>query len=240
MTMEELAQRLEQAEQKIEALEETLETLKKMGVSEQMQAYIDTRQRTMQLTGLLNTLSGQSVIDTSETERQIMQAQHHKESVDRQIREAIASASMVNTNSATPAAAAAEAEPEIAPKSAFVPMFVTRRAPGSFPRIAITKSTNFLAIPPWFIKLPARMKKGIAVKLNLLIPTKVRCAAVTTDTSRSTVCRITANEEIPMEYAIGTPKASSTKSTTKIMIKDSIAIYAASFSFTISIMLRAV
>jgi len=103
MTMEELAQRLEQAEQKIEALEETLETLKKMGASEQMQAYIDTRQRTMQLTGLLNTLSGQSVIDTSEAERQIMQAQHQKESVDRQIREAIASASMVNTNSATPA-----------------------------------------------------------------------------------------------------------------------------------------
>ena len=71
------------------------------------------------------------------------------------------------------AAAAAEAEPEIAPKSAFVPTFVTRRAPGSFPRIAITKSTNFLAIPPWFMMLPARMKNGIAVKLNLLIPTNV-------------------------------------------------------------------
>ncbi len=71
------------------------------------------------------------------------------------------------------AAAAAEAEPEIAPNKAFAPAFVTKRAPGSFPKIAITKSTRRLAIPPWFIKLPAKMKKGIAVKLNLLIPTKV-------------------------------------------------------------------
>ena len=71
------------------------------------------------------------------------------------------------------AAAAAEAEPEIAPNNALVPTFVTRSAPGNLPRIANTKSTSLFAIPPWFIKLPARMKNGIAVKENLLIPTNV-------------------------------------------------------------------
>ena len=85
------------------------------------------------------------------------------------------------------AAAAADAEPEIAPKRAFAPTFVTSKAPGSFPSIAITKSTRRFAIPPWFIRFPARMKKGIAVKLNLLIPTKMRCEPVTTDTSSATV-----------------------------------------------------
>ena len=95
-------------------------------------------------------------------------------------------------------AAAAEAEPEIAPNSAFAPILVTSKAPGSLPRIAITKSTSRLATPPWFIRLPARIKKGIAVRLNLLIPTKVLCAPVNTATSSSTDIRIAASEETPI------------------------------------------
>jgi AGCS family alanine or glycine:cation symporter len=70
-------------------------------------------------------------------------------------------------------AAAADAEPEIAPNSAFAPTLVTSSAPGHFPRIAITKSTRRFAIPPRFIRFPAKIKNGIAVRLNLLIPTKV-------------------------------------------------------------------
>ena len=46
------------------------------------------------------------------------------------------------------AAAAAEAEPEIAPNSAFAPTLVTSSAPGSLPRMAITKSTRRFAMPP--------------------------------------------------------------------------------------------
>ena len=46
------------------------------------------------------------------------------------------------------AAAAAEAEPEIAPNNAFAPTFVTKREPGNFPRMANTKLTNRFAIPP--------------------------------------------------------------------------------------------
>ena len=96
------------------------------------------------------------------------------------------------------AAAAADAEPEMAPNSALAPTLVTRSAPGSFPNSASTKSTRRPAIPPWFIRFPASTKNGMAVRLNLLIPTKILCAAVSTDTSSGTVCRIAASEEIPM------------------------------------------
>ena len=70
--------------------------------------------------------------------------------------------------------AAAAAEPEIAPKSAFAPMLVTSREPGSLPSSAMTKSMSRFAMPPWFIRLPASMKNGIAVRLNLLMPTNMR------------------------------------------------------------------
>ena len=96
------------------------------------------------------------------------------------------------------AAAAAEAEPEMAPNRALVPTLVTSRAPGSLPRMAITKFTRRLAMPPWFMMLPARMKKGIAVRENLDMPTKVRWAAVSTATSRSMQVRMAAREEMPM------------------------------------------
>ena len=97
------------------------------------------------------------------------------------------------------AAAAAEAEPEMAPKRALAPALVTSRAPGSFPSRAMTKSTSRLAMPPWFIRFPARMKKGMAVRLKLLMPTKVRWAAVTTDTSRDMVGRMAVRAAMPME-----------------------------------------
>ena len=54
-------------------------------------------------------------------------------------------------------------------------------------------------MPPWFIRLPARMKNGMAVRLNLLMPTKMRCAPVTTEISSGTVCKIATREEMPME-----------------------------------------
>ena len=75
-------------------------------------------------------------------------------------------------------------------------------------------------MPPWFIRLPARIKNGIAVRLNLLMPTNVLCAAVTTEISSGTVCRIAASAEIPIEYAIGTPSASRTNNTIRIITSD--------------------
>ena len=54
-------------------------------------------------------------------------------------------------------------------------------------------------MPPWFIRLPARMKNGIAVRLNLLMPTNMRCAPVTTETSSGTVWSMQMSEDMPME-----------------------------------------
>ena len=104
MTMDEIVRRLEKAEKKTAALEETLETIKQMNISEQMQEYIESRQRTVQLTGLLNSLSGQGVVDTSEAERQIAAAQAKKNIADAQIREAMASAAILDAEAVTPAA----------------------------------------------------------------------------------------------------------------------------------------
>ena len=95
--------------------------------------------------------------------------------------------------------AAAEAEPEMAPNKALAPAFVTSSAPGSLPKMAMTKFTSRLAMPPWFIRLPAKMKKGMAVRLNLLMPTKMRWAPVTTEMSRGTVCKMVTREAMPME-----------------------------------------
>ena len=41
-----------------------------------------------------------------------------------------------------------DAEPEMAPNRALVPMLVTSSAPGILPRMAMTKSTRRLAMPP--------------------------------------------------------------------------------------------
>ena len=87
----------------------------------------------------------------------------------------------------------------MAPNKALAPTFVTSSAPGNLPKMAMTKFTSRLAMPPWFIRLPAKMKKGMAVRLNLLMPTKMRWAPVTTEMSRGTVCKMVTREAMPME-----------------------------------------
>ena len=64
--------------------------------------------------------------------------------------------------------------------------------------------------------MPARMKNGIAVRLNLLMPTKVRWAAVSTATFRSMEERMAVSEETAIAYEIGTPKNSRTSRTARI------------------------
>ena len=75
-------------------------------------------------------------------------------------------------------------------------------------------------MPPWFMMLPARMKNGIAVRLNLLMPTKVRWAAVSTATFRSMVETMAVSEETAMAYEMGTPRNSSASSTTRMTNRD--------------------
>ena len=81
-----------------------------------------------------------------------------------------------------------------------------------------------MAIPPLFMIFPARIKNGIANKLNTEIPEKIRCAPVNTATSISITGRIAHTDDTPSATAIGTPATNIMTSRTKMMIPDTIAI----------------
>ena len=86
----------------------------------------------------------------------------------------------------------------MAPNRALAPTFVTIREPGTLPRMASTKFTSRLAMPPVFMRLPAITKKGMAVRERMLTPTKVRCAPVKTEMSKGMSCTMAARAEMPM------------------------------------------
>ena len=76
------------------------------------------------------------------------------------------------------AEAAATPEPEMAPNIILAMELVWAYEPGILPTKRRAKFIRRIAIPPWFMILPAKMKKGIAIKVNTEIPVKVRCAPV--------------------------------------------------------------
>ena len=71
------------------------------------------------------------------------------------------------------AEAAAVPEPEIAPKSMLATALVWARAPGMLPVNSLAKLIRRMAMPPLFIMLPARMKKGMASRLKTEMPEKI-------------------------------------------------------------------
>ena len=103
------------------------------------------------------------------------------------------------------AEAAAVPEPEIAPNSMLAITLVCARAPGARPVMSLARLIRRTAMPPLFIILPARIKNGIASRLNMEIPEKMRCAPVTTATSRSIMGRMATTDEMPSATAMGTP-----------------------------------
>jgi len=68
------------------------------------------------------------------------------------------------------AAAEATAAPDTAPNMAFASTFVCASAAGAFPVSALAASMSRVAIPPLFIRTPARTKNGIASSGNELMP----------------------------------------------------------------------
>ena len=115
------------------------------------------------------------------------------------------------------AEAAAVPEPEIAPKSMFATAFVCARAPGMLPTKSFARLIRRIAIPPLFIRLPARMKNGIASRLNTEIPEKIRCAPVRTATFKSRTGRIAQMEDTASATAIGIPPSNITTRTARII-----------------------
>ena len=67
---------------------------------------------------------------------------------------------------------------------------ICAREPGILPVNIFAKLISFMAIPPLFIMLPARIKNGIAIRLNTDIPENILCAPVTSAGSVDNTGRI--------------------------------------------------
>ena len=65
-------------------------------------------------------------------------------------------------------------EPDTAPKNMHATSVVTAMPPSIWPTMAWAQLRIRVAIPPVFITLAARMKKGIAIKENLSTPPIMR------------------------------------------------------------------
>ena len=71
------------------------------------------------------------------------------------------------------AEAAAVPDPEIAPNSILARTLVSARAPGILPVSTFARLMMRTAIPPLFIIFPAKIKNGMASRLNTEIPEKI-------------------------------------------------------------------
>ena len=115
------------------------------------------------------------------------------------------------------AEADATPEPDIAPKSILATAFVWAREPGTRPVRTFAKLIRRMAMPPLFIIFPARIKNGMAKSVKMEIPEKIRCVAVSTAASKSSVGRIASMDDTPNEMAIGIPAKSIPTNTTAII-----------------------
>ena len=120
--------------------------------------------------------------------------------------------------------AAAVPEPEMAPNSIFATALVCASAPGILPVNNFAKLIRRMAIPPLFIRFPARIKNGMARRLNTEIPEKMRCAPVSTDAPVSRTGRIAPMDETARATAMGTPARSMITRSTKIISPQATAI----------------
>ena len=72
----------------------------------------------------------------------------------------------------------ATAEPEIPPKSMEEKTLTIPSPPRRAPTAAEAKRTRRMAMPPWNISSPAKMKKGIAIREKTLMPEMIRWKAM--------------------------------------------------------------
>lgn len=114
-----------------------------------------------------------------------------------------------------PMAAAAAPEPEMAPNSILATTLDWASAPGIRPAMTLATLTMRSAMPPLFMMLPARMKKGMAISEKELAPAKSRWALVAKETSAGSIHSVATALDRPTETLMETPMASMmTRSTT--------------------------
>ena len=111
------------------------------------------------------------------------------------------------------------------PNSMLARMLVCASAPGARPVISFARLISLTAIPPLFMMLPARMKNGMASRLNTEIPEKILWHPVSTATSRFIIGKIAHTDETPSATAIGTPAISMISKRTRIISPDTKAIF---------------
>ena len=116
-------------------------------------------------------------------------------------------------------------EPEMAPNSMLATALVWARAPGILPVNSFAKLISRMAMPPLFMILPARMKNGMASRLNTEIPENMRCAPVRTPRPTSSTGRMAQMEDTAKATEIGTPAKSITSNSTKIISPQTTAIF---------------
>ena len=113
------------------------------------------------------------------------------------------------------AEAAATEEPDSAPNSMLPRMLACAMEPGILPTNSWAKLTRRLAIPPLFMMLPARMKRGTASREKDSTPEFIFCMVIKVIWSQDRVDMAVTMEETTMLMEMGTPKNSSTPNTAK-------------------------
>ena len=87
--MNDLEQRVKALETKVKVLEETLETLKNMSLSEQMGSFIQSRQKSLRMVELLNSVSDDEKLDFDKERETLNNVRAAKNTVDAQIAQAL-------------------------------------------------------------------------------------------------------------------------------------------------------
>ena len=108
------------------------------------------------------------------------------------------------------AEALAMAEPDTAPNIIEAPTSTIPSPPRTRPIAASATRTSRSAIPARYIRSPAKMKKGIAIRVKTLIPAATRWTATMGGIS---IARKQASAAASREKATGTPMTSMAKST---------------------------
>ena len=111
--------------------------------------------------------------------------------------------------------ALAMAEPDTAPNRADAPTVTEPSPPRDCPKADSAILTRRSAIPDRYIRSPANMKNGIAMRVNTLTPDAMRWNTTTSGISSARKVRIDAAIS---ENATGTPSASRTISETARMV----------------------
>lgn len=90
--MNDLEQRVKTLEIKVKMLEETLETLKNMSLSEQMDSFIQSRQKSLRMVELLNSVSDDGKLDFDKERASLDNVRIAKQNIDAQIAQAVMNA----------------------------------------------------------------------------------------------------------------------------------------------------